>query len=132
VNTIRYWLERRRLRREIKRLTLAGEEERADQEGEPSNLAGPIVLYGLLEYERLRDKAHRLGIEFEHNPQLHEGYDADETGRLVGVGYPRLRRAISDERFRRVERWTKILVPLLTALTGLAGSVIGLLSFLRH
>jgi hypothetical protein len=133
-----YWRERRRLRREIKASARAqrlrpfdphDEEHIRTGEGDP--IAAPLCLYELIEYERLIDKAHRLGIDYKYDPKAREGYEVNEDGRLVGPGHARLRKAIRDERFNTAERYVKIFVPLITALTGLVGVIVALITVSR-
>lgn len=126
------WRERRRLRRQIATLVRAGEEEAAAAEGRPSALAGPLVQLELLEYQRLIETAHRLGIDYQPDPNRRDGYEITPDGRLGGPGYAKLRKAIRDERLRIAESWAKILVPVITALTGLLGLVVTLITVARN
>jgi hypothetical protein len=126
-----YWRERRRLKREIAELIQRGEAEQAELEGRPSALAGPLILFQMLEYERLMKKARRLGIEYKRPTDHDDGYELTENGQLVGEGYARLRKMIRDERLNVAEKWVKILVPLITAIASVLGLIIALITISR-
>jgi hypothetical protein len=126
-----YWRERRRLRREIAAMVRRGEEQEAALAERPSALAGPLVIFELLEYERLKRKARRLGIDYQGLSDNRDGYEITEDGQLSGEGYARLRKAIRDERLSIAEKWVKILVPLITAIAGLVGVLVALVSLSR-
>lgn len=132
MNIVRYWLERHRLRREIMALVRAGELQEAEQEQRPNRVAGPLVLYESLEYDRLIQQAHRLGVIYVRDHSVDAGYELDEGGHLSGPGYPQLRRAVADAKFARAEKWAKLIGLLVTALTGLLGAAIGLVTLLRR
>ncbi len=108
-----------------------GEEQEAALAERPSALAGPLVQFELLEYERLMRKARRLGIDYQGLSDGRDGYEITEDGQLSGEGCARLRKAIRDERLNIAERWVKILVPLITAIAGLVGVLVALVSLSR-
>jgi hypothetical protein len=104
--------------------------------GDPFALLGKRKHYqSALDYlktQQLLRKADRLSIDItpEQNPrwwytQNEEGYPI-----LTKSGQIRVKKLIDDERFARSERWIKLLAPIIAALTGLVGTIIGLLAFL--
>jgi len=80
----------------------------------------------------LVDKAGKLGIAIPHEwwttredePYIEKAY-LDETRRTE------LGRLIWEEQLKRTERWVRIAVPIITALAGLIGTIIGLVSLYK-
>lgn len=110
---------------------MRAKEEAAAEAERPSLLAGPPVRLELLEYQRLVRKARRLGLDHQSLSDGRDGYDVTDDGRITGEGYARLRKAIRDERLNMAEKWVKILVPLITAITSLPAVLIALVSVSR-
>lgn len=77
----------------------------------------------------LEDKARRLGIEI---PDDKAGWWEGDKGLspFTATGIIGVRKIIRDERFRRLEQWVKVVIPVISALTGLLGILFGLLTLL--
>jgi hypothetical protein len=57
--------------------------------------------------------------------------EAEDGGHYIGALYhKRVKRLIRDARRESIRFWFGIALPVLSALTGLAGAIIGILSFL--
>lgn len=88
--------------------------------------------------KRLNLKAIRLGIspiEYKDWYSSHRVF-TDNGGSytctvLTTLGEIKLRRLIRDDRRNTIKFWVKILAPIITALTGLAGAAIGLLTIIK-
>jgi len=133
------WREGRRYRREIAgiirrykpRLKAADEEDREAILSEcDADLLSPMMCLELVEYEVLSRKARRLGIDYKSDGRGF-GNEITEDGKLLQTGNAKLRKLIHNERLDRAEKWVKVIVPILAALTGLAGALIGVLSVLN-
>jgi hypothetical protein len=75
--------------------------------------------------------ANKYGIKI--NPDWFEVEDG-QTGRFSNLSYegePELRSLIVIKRRENTEWWVKIIVQIITAITGLAGVIIGILAILR-
>src|SRR5712692_8545243 len=114
------WKELRRLKREMAgimrryalKLKAATDEERETIEDErESDMARPLILYELLESERLTRKAQRLGVEIKRESDWSQSWITDASW-LNNVGHAKLRKMIRDERFNIAEKWIKILIPV--------------------
>ncbi len=98
-----------------------------------------------LESSLLREKAHRLGIDVPSHTDKPEWWlDDIEENELQGapeyaitrwlspVGKAVIRRRIREEKRKDKEWWLKVILSVLTALTGVGGVVIGIISLLKH
>ncbi len=79
-----------------------------------------------------------LGYEIDVEPYLGEEYfysDKSHGPILTFKGRATLRKLIREEKQRRsedLERWIKLLVPIITGVAGLLGIITGLVAVLRH
>ncbi len=88
-----------------------------------------------IETERLLRKATKLGIDFPDKPGWWWN-DIDDEGvnyrnYLTDSGEAGVLRLIREERRKSVEWWVKIIGGVITLLTGLAGSIIGIIAILK-
>jgi hypothetical protein len=134
------WRERRKLKRQLAditrrytpRLKAASEENREAIEGErESEMVSPYILLELLETERLLKKVRKLGIDYKYDQTWWAENEITEQSWLNNRGHAKLRKLIRDERFNIAGQWVKILVPVLTALMGLLGLLVALVTVLR-
>ena len=87
---------------------------------------------GLVEEEsdRLRQQAKRWGVEIPDEFLVH----AEDDSLFIGGAYhERMALKIRDAKRETIKFWVgSVAIPLLGALTGLAGAIIGILSFLKR
>lgn len=81
-------------------------------------------------------KAIRLGIDLPptdwyYTRYVYEPNQTTQVSTLTKYGESKLRRNILIEQRMRAEFWLKIIPPIVTALTGLLGALIGLLAILN-
>ena len=136
------WRERRSLQREINLLekeesTLDG---LADQEKLAKlhiKLSGRQLRLAVIDTDRLLRKVRQLGIELPSKKDSWWWDDMDYAGPddyrsyLTDIGKAGVSKLIREERKKNIEWWIKIVVTIITALTGLVGSLIGVLSVLN-
>lgn len=80
------------------------------------------------ESERLRRQAHRWGVEITDDVLA----TAEDGSLFIGAPHhTRIALKIRDARRETIRFWAGVLVPLVTALTGLTGTILGILSLLR-
>jgi hypothetical protein len=145
VRRIRDWLRERRLNSQRRQLIVsydtklrrelhgaASSEEIAElrqEEEELENIDKGMAILGLL---KLRSRAAGLGLYVDWNlPEL----DGDEWLGPIKKEMSELRTAIRKERYDRLQLWemrVKLVIPVVTALTGLAGVAIGLIAIWRR
>jgi len=87
----------------------------------------------VLETDKILDKAQSYGIELPKDKKHWWWDDIDYEGEnfrsyLTDVGKAGVKKLIRDEKRLNVEWWVKIIVSIFAALTGLVGSIIGVLS----
>jgi hypothetical protein len=90
----------------------------------------------MLETDQILEKAESYGIELPKDKSRWWWDDIDYEGEnfrsyLTEAGKAGVKKMIRDERRLTVEWWVKIIVGILAALTGLVGSIIGVLSVLK-
>lgn len=136
------WRERRSLQREI---TLLQKEESTldgllDQEKLAKlhiKVSGRQLRLAVIDTDRLLMKVRQLGIELPSKKDSWWWDDLDYAGPddyrsyLTDIGKAGVSKLIRDERRKNIEWWVKIIVTVITALTGLVGSLIGVLSVLN-
>jgi hypothetical protein len=86
--------------------------------------------------KRLNRKAIKFGIDIKFDEWYISHQVFTDNGSymctvLTPLGEIKLRRLIRDERRNNIGFWVKILAPIITALTGLAGAIIGLLAIIK-
>jgi hypothetical protein len=82
-----------------------------------------------LESYRIRRRADRWGVEVPDDVLV----EAEDGGFYVGANYqPRIKRQIREARRESIKFWIGLFVQVMAALTGIAGAIIGILSFLRR
>ena len=91
---------------------------------------------GLVRTSRLILKTVRLGIdlpptEWLYTRQVQQPYGSKSVSTLTQYGESKMRRNIMIEQRARREFWLKTIPPILTAITGLLGALIGLLAILK-
>jgi hypothetical protein len=83
--------------------------------------------------KRLIAKAEKLGIEIPdewwtrprpEDPFTVKPYIGDRKR-------TKLKRLIQDERYKQAKKWTELLAPIIGALTGIIGTIIGLIAILK-
>lgn len=135
------WRERRRLKREIG--LLEKEQSELDNVADKERLSETYTkirkhyqrLSGI-NTDNLMKQVHHYGIEL---PKKHEWWwdDFDYEGAdnfrsyLTDIGIAYVSKLIQKKRRKNTEWWVKIIVTVLTALTVLAGSIIGVLAILK-
>lgn len=117
-------------------------------EGVPEGEAAVSVVAAAREVERLEAeiekirtgrlilKAIRLGIDLPPTDWLYTRYvyqpnQTTQVSTLTKLGESKLRRNILIEQRMRMEFWMKLIPPIITAVTGLLGALIGLLAILK-
>jgi hypothetical protein len=136
------WRERRNLQREI---TLLEKEESTldgltDQEKLAKlhiKLSSHQLRLAVIDTDRLLRKVRQLGIELPSKKDSWWWDDMDYAGPedyrsyLTDIGKAGVSKLIREEKKKNIEWWIKIVVTIITALTGLVGSLIGVLSVLN-
>ncbi|HEY0406961.1 MAG TPA: hypothetical protein VGC89_14610 [Pyrinomonadaceae bacterium] len=96
-----------------------------------SELWSTLLNLELLETGMLIESARRLGLDPEYDSGwLHER-DITEKGWVHNTSYAKLKKLVRDERLSIAEKWTKVIVPVLTALVSLLGLLIALITVIR-
>lgn len=147
MRTLELWRKRRRLRRERKRLDKKHFAVRGKLEGEERRQA--IIAYSsareinridleMVETQKINLTALKLGIEVPlQDKEVWVIYQVPiENGTQSKMVYTqegkrRMWKLIRQERRSNAEFWIKILTPIIAALTGLAGTIIALISILK-
>jgi hypothetical protein len=88
-----------------------------------------------LESAQLLRKAHKLGIEVPDTNSWweYEFFDEDRRSRRIHLsefGKIKVAKLIREERVKNAEQLIKLVAPIIAALTGLVGAIIGLLAFI--
>jgi hypothetical protein len=135
----RDWLERRRLKKVISqigerfrpRLAAArSEDEERAIDAEWSSETEEFDLYlGQLETKRLVKLANKWEIDIPRDSWTSDRYNT--VAYIYHAPQLALRRRIRDARREAMKWWINLLTPVISALTGLAGALIGLLTYLR-
>jgi hypothetical protein len=134
------WRRRRALRREIMRLD--GE---CEKEVQAAHVNEKMEIYsrwdfdtgwsraelGELETERLRRRAERRGLEIPQDDVWWIKHLETNTKYLTPTARARVKRMIRQDRRESAKWWVDVLSPVLGALTGLIGALIGLLALLK-
>jgi DNA transposition AAA+ family ATPase len=89
-----------------------------------------------VESAQLLRRAHKLGIEVPETGawwdyELVDGGKGSRQTHLSEFGKVKVAKLIREEKLKNVEQWIKLIAPILTALTGLLGVIIGLIAILR-
>lgn len=143
------WKEKRKLRREIKllekeRFALDIQKPLFDGVPKPSEISEVnSKLFNrnrelaAIETDQLYRKAQKFGIEFPKNKHNWWWDDIDHEGEnfrnyLTDIGKASVLRLIREERRKDIEWWVKIIGGVITLLTGLAGSIIGIIAVLKN
>jgi len=71
-----------------------------------------------------------IDVTSEKKPQWWTEAKEDGLQLLTVPGQIGVKKLIEEEKFARRERWVKLLAPIIGAVTGLVGAIIGLLAFL--
>lgn len=133
------WQERRSLERQIEeinrrfqpRMAAAKtdqEEHHIDQEWVEA-IEQYQVSMGVLKTKRLIKLANRWEVEIPSGAWTNDRY---ENVRYIAPPHQiKLRRSIRDARREAVKWWVQLLTPIISVLTGLAGALIGLFTYLR-
>jgi hypothetical protein len=148
---VKDWVKTRKLKRELaqKRIEVSELQNRLRLEGvSDAEAAVPIVAavrevervkaeIGEMRTARLNLKAIRLGIDLPPTEWLYTrhvqqpGGSSRQVSTLTPYGESKLRRNIMIEQRTRREFWLKHIPPIIAALTGVLGTLIGLLAILR-
>lgn len=147
MQTLQEWRERRVLLREIKQLkkSYTAKKDTVQAQGKSQLLSAHMselvdikLKLKQLETKQINRRATKLGIKIPTDDkevwytQMVSGEDGPEAVAVYSQeGKRRMGRLIRDERRSNVEFWIKILSPIIAALTGLTGAIIGLLAFLK-
>jgi hypothetical protein len=136
------WRERRSLKREIN--LLQKEEATLDGLADHEKLTKLHIKISsrqrrldAVDTDRLMRKVRQLGIELPSKKESWWWDDMDYVGPedasyyLTDIGKAGVSKLIREERRKNIEWWIKIVVTIITALTGLVGSLIGVLSVLN-
>ena len=135
--------QRRQAKRHVNEL-----QTRLRLEGVPEEEAAVSVVAAAREVERLEAevekirtgrlilKAIRLGIDppptdWLYTRYVYEPNQTTQVSTLTKLGESKLRRNILIEQRTRLEFWSKFIPPIITAITGLLGTLIGLLAILK-
>ncbi|CAN5363106.1 hypothetical protein BH20ACI1_BH20ACI1_01540 [soil metagenome] len=90
-----------------------------------------------IDTDRLLKKAQQLGIEISPDKKNWWWDDFDDAGAdnfrhyLTDIGKAGISKLIKEEKRENIEWWVKMFVAIITALTGLIGSIIGVVAVLR-
>ena len=77
-------------------------------------------------------KASRLGIDLQPgDPSIWTTYPDVSLPMLTSQGLAKLKKKVRDERLSIAEKRAEILAPIIALLTGLAGTIIGIISLLK-
>jgi hypothetical protein len=136
------WRERRSLQRGINLLkkeesTFDGLEDQEKLAKLHIKLSGRELRLAVIDTDRLLRKVRQLGIELPPKKDSWWWDDMDYAGPddyrsyLTDIGKASVSKLIREERRKNIEWWVKIVVTIITALTGLVGSLIGVLSVLN-
>jgi hypothetical protein len=136
------WRERRNLQREIN--VLQREESALDGLPDQKTLAmlhvklsGRRLRLAVIDTDRLLRKVRQLGIDLPAKKDSWWWDDMDyvdfddSRSYLTDIGKAAVSKLIREERRKNIEWWVKIVVTIIVALTGLVGSLIGVLSVLK-
>jgi len=91
----------------------------------------------VIDTDRILLKVRQLGIELPTGKESWWWDDMDYVGPddyrsyLTDIGKSAVSKLIKEERRKNLEWWVKIVVTLITALTGLVGALIGVFSLLK-
>lgn len=135
------WRKRRALRREIRRL-----DDEFDKEVQAAHVNEKLNIYsrwdfetgwsraelGGLETRRLARRVEARGLDIPRDDASWEHHRDTDTKYLTDAARARLRRMIRQDFRDSVKWWVDILAPLLGALTGIIGALIGLLALWRQ
>lgn len=138
------WIRRRAIQKEIDTtykdyapaLKSAKATEAEEILAERDSLLSPLMRrLAVLESVQLVDKAHKLGIEIPSTESWWEfEYAEDGIGSyrsyLSELGKVKVAKLIREEKLKNAEQWIKLIAPLISALTGLLGVIIGLIAIL--
>lgn len=137
------WKERRSLQREINLLqreesTLHGLVDQEKLAKLHIKISGRQQRLAVIDTDRLLRQVRELGIELPTKKESWWEDDLDYVGPadcsswLTGIGKAGVSKLIREERRKNIEWWVKIVVTVVTALTGLVGTLIGVLSVLNN
>lgn len=138
----REWKEARSLKREISLLQkqqfrldpLADQEKKAKLAIRISDRQQRLAA---IDTDRIFLKVRKLGIELPSGKDSWWWDDMDYVGPddsrsyLTNIGKAAVSKLIREERRKNIEWWVKIIVTVITALTGLVGALIGVFSLLK-
>ncbi len=83
----------------------------------------------ILESKKLRSQADWWSVEIPEDVWVQD----EDRSVYIGAGYqPRIKRLIRDARRESIKFWVGLITQVLAAATGLAGALIGVLSFLKR
>lgn len=91
-----------------------------------------------IDTNRLVNKVNQLGIEIPSDKENWWWDDLNYVGvdhfrsYLTDVGKAGISKLIREERRKNIQWWVNIIITIFTALTGLIGSIIGVISVLRN
>jgi hypothetical protein len=136
------WKQRRQLRQKIillqkQRDSIADPLANLEQLTKISkNIGGCKMQIDAIDTDRLMNTVHKLGIELPAKKADWWWDDMDDVGPedyrsyLTERGKMGVSKLIRDERKKNIEWWAKIIGTVITLLTGLVGSIIGVLAIL--